>query len=102
MAQQTDQQDAQTADCQEHADPEHKVAERAVSLVVNAAPPQNSVLFHEHSHFKYNASRALKRNDLFFNTVEDFQDEWTSRSGQQDANSVDNEKAVCEDNVVNY
>jgi hypothetical protein len=76
MMQQTDQQDTQTADCQEHADPKHNVAERAVSPAVNTAPPQNIVLFPEHSHFKYNASRALKRIDLFFNEVGDFQDNW--------------------------
>ena len=45
------------------------VAECVVSPVVNTAPPQNIVLFLEHSHYKYNASRALKRNDRFFNKV---------------------------------
>jgi hypothetical protein len=102
MMQQTDQQNAQTADCQEHADPKHNVAERAVSPVVNTAPPQNMVLFLEHSYFKYDASRALKRIELFFNKVRDIQDKCTPRSDLQDANDVDIEKAECEDNIVNY
>jgi hypothetical protein len=69
MMQQTDQQNAQTADCQEHADPKHNVAECVVCPVVNTVPPQNIVLFLKHSYFKYNARRDLKRNDLFFNFV---------------------------------
>jgi hypothetical protein len=73
MTQQIDQQDKQTADCQEHADPKHNAAECAVSPVENTAPPQNVVLFLEHSYFKYNASRDLKRNAIFFNKVGDFQ-----------------------------
>jgi hypothetical protein len=44
-----------------------------VSPVVNTAPPQNIVLFLEHSHFKYHASRDLKKKDIFFNKVGDFQ-----------------------------
>ena len=39
MTQQINYKDKQPADCQEHADPDHDVADRALSPVINTAPP---------------------------------------------------------------
>jgi hypothetical protein len=43
MTQQINNQNKQSADCQEHAGPEHNVADNAVSLVINTAPPNTAL-----------------------------------------------------------
>jgi hypothetical protein len=80
MAQQIDKQDTQPADCQEQADPEHDVSEYVEGPVINTAPSSINRLFHVTRYFNNDASRVLKRNDLFFNEAGNLQDKQTSRS----------------------